>query len=88
MIGVLCDRKARNANRCMDDKKKQQQQQQQQPQPTNKQKQNKQKQNKTKIISIIKGAQSYLFNFFSNFWRFWYHKKAHIFLITHVKFHG
>ena len=32
----------------------------------------------------LKGAQSYLLNF----WRFWYHKKAHIFLLTHVKFHG
>ena len=38
--------------------------------------------------STLKGAQSYLFNFFPNFWRFWYHKKAHIFIITHVKFHG
>ena len=27
------------------------------------------------------------FNFFSNFWRFWYDTKAHIFLITHAKFH-
>ena len=24
------------------------------------------------------------FNIFSNFWRFWYHKKAQIFLITCV----
>ena len=37
---------------------------------------------------IIKGAESYLFNFFSNFRRFWYHKKGHSFLIAHVKFHG
>ena len=35
----------------------------------------------------FKGAQSYLINFFfSNFWRFCYHMKAHIFLITHGKF--
>ena len=32
--------------------------------------------------------QSYFFNFFSNFWRFLYHKKAYIFLITHVEFHN
>ena len=25
---------------------------------------------------------------FSNFWRFWYHKKVHFFLITHGKFHS
>ena len=37
-------------------------------------------------IRMVKGAQSYLFNFFSNFWRFWYHKKAHVFLITHDNF--
>ena len=36
----------------------------------------------------VKGAQSYLFNFYSNFWRFCYHKKAHIFLITHRKFYS
>ena len=34
----------------------------------------------------IKGAQSCLFNFFfPKFWRFCYHEKAHIFLITHDK---
>ena len=37
---------------------------------------------------LIKGAQSDFFNFLKNFWRFWYHKKAHIFLITHGKFHS
>ena len=31
----------------------------------------------------LKGAQSYVFNFFPNFC-----KKVHIFLITHVKFQG
>ena len=37
----------------------------------------------------IKGAQSYFVIFlFQNYWRFWYHKKAHIFLITHVIFYG
>ena len=40
------------------------------------------------ISKSVKGVQSYLFNFFPHFWRFWYHKKAHIFLITDVKFHG
>ena len=35
----------------------------------------------------FKGAQSDCFNLFSNFWRFWYKKKAPVFLITHVKFH-
>ena len=37
---------------------------------------------------IIKGAQSYLYNYFSSFLRFWYHKKTHIFLKTHGKFHS
>ena len=32
--------------------------------------------------------QSYLFNLFSNFWRFCYHKKAHIFLITYGKLYS
>ena len=36
------------------------------------------------MFIIIKGAQSY--PFISNFRRFCYHKKAHIFLITHDKF--
>ena len=35
---------------------------------------------------LFKGAQSYLNKFFPNFWRFCYHKKAHIFLTTHGKF--
>ena len=39
-------------------------------------------------IFLFKEAQSYLFNSFSNFWRFWYHKKAHIFLIIHGKFNS
>ena len=33
-------------------------------------------------------AQSYLFNFFKNFQRFWYHKQAHFFLKTHGKFNS
>ena len=37
---------------------------------------------------MFKAAQSYLFNFFSNFWRICYHKKAHIFLITYGKFNS
>ena len=41
---------------------------------------------KTNMFSL-KGPKSYLFHLFPNFWRFCYHKKAHIFLITHVKFH-
>ena len=32
--------------------------------------------------------RSPIFNFFSNFWRFCYCKKAHIFLITYVKFYS
>ena len=39
-------------------------------------------------IEALKGAQSYLFSIFSNFWRFWYYKDAHIFLITPVKFNS
>ncbi len=31
---------------------------------------------------IVKGARSDCFDFFSNFQRFWYQKKGHIFLIT------
>ena len=34
---------------------------------------------------FLKEALSYLFNIFPNFSRFCYHKKAHIFLITHGK---
>ena len=30
----------------------------------------------------------FFFYFVSNLWRFWYDKKAHIFLITHGKFHS
>ena len=37
--------------------------------------------------SQLKGAQSYFFNFFPNFWRFWYHREAHIFPLNAVKFH-
>ena len=33
-------------------------------------------------------GQSYLFNFFSTFWRFWHQKDAHILLITLVKFYS
>ena len=40
------------------------------------------------FLDILKGAQSYLFNFFPTFGDFDITKKAHIFLITHVKFHG
>ena len=41
------------------------------------------------IAIIVKGAQSYLFNFLKkNFWRFWYHKKGHIFLIALCKFYS
>ncbi len=39
-------------------------------------------------ISLFKGAQSDCFRFFSNFRRFWYQKKAHIFLITPGEFHS
>ena len=40
-----------------------------------------------KIKAKFKGAQSYFFNLFSKFWRFWYNKKAHIFLKTRVEFY-
>ncbi len=36
----------------------------------------------------IKGARSDHFKFFSNFRRFWYQKKACIFLITPGEFYG
>ncbi len=36
----------------------------------------------------IKGARSDCFRFFSNFRRFWYQKKAHIFLITSGEFYS
>ena len=39
-------------------------------------------------VKVFKGAQSDLFNFFSNVWRFWYQKKADIFVTTHDKFHS
>ena len=42
--------------------------------------------NKRMKTDLIKGAQSYFCNIFSNFGRFWYHKKAHIFRITCVEF--
>ena len=31
---------------------------------------------------------SLIFNLFQNLWRHWYHKKIHIFLINHNKFHS
>ena len=38
---------------------------------------------------IIKGTQSDFSTYFSNFWRFWYHRIAHIFLITQdITFHN
>ena len=40
------------------------------------------------VLLMLEGAQSDYFNFFPYIWRFWYHKKAHIFLITHGKFHS
>ena len=39
-------------------------------------------------IRILKEPSPIFSTFFSNFWKFWYHKKAHIFLITYVKFQG
>ena len=39
-------------------------------------------------IRAFKGAQSNLYNCFSNIYRFYYHKKAHTFLIIHGKFHS
>ena len=39
-------------------------------------------------VKWLKEPSPIFSTFFPNFWRFWYHKKTHIFLITHVKFHG
>ncbi len=39
-------------------------------------------------INMIKGARSDCFRFFSHFWRFWYQKKAHIFLISPGEFYS
>ncbi len=36
----------------------------------------------SKVVGTLKGARSDCVRFFSNFRRFWYQKKAHIFLIT------
>ena len=30
----------------------------------------------------------FIFHFFFKLWRFWYHKEAHIFVVTHVKFYS
>ena len=40
--------------------------------------------------NIIPFGKSHIYFsfFFSNFLRFWYHKKAHIILISHGKFHS
>ena len=47
---------------------------------------------KFSMKNAFKGVQSDFFNFYifspQNFWRFLYHKKAYIFLITHVKFYS
>ena len=44
---------------------------------------------KSQYLSLIKEpVWFFLFFFFSIFWRFWYHKKAHIYFITHVKAHS
>ena len=42
--------------------------------------------NKIEISSLL--TEVVLSFFFSNFLRFWYHKKAHIFLVSHGKFHS
>ena len=40
-------------------------------------------------VLVYQRSPSYFFNFFfSNFLRFWYYKKTHIFLITRVKFYS
>ena len=36
----------------------------------------------------LKEPSSIFSTFFSNFWRFCYHKKGHIFFITHGKFYS
>ncbi len=40
------------------------------------------------VLDKIKGARSDHFRFFSNFWGFWYQKKACIFLITSGELYG
>ncbi len=40
------------------------------------------------VSMTLKGARSDCFRFFSNFWRFWYQKKVHIFLITVGEFYS
>ncbi len=40
------------------------------------------------MIPVLKGAQSDCLRFFSNLRRFWYQKKAHIFLITPGEFYS
>ncbi len=40
------------------------------------------------IRLCVKGAWSDCFRFFSNYQRFWYQKKAHIFLITPDEFYS
>ncbi len=42
----------------------------------------------TKKLISLKGSRSNCFRFFSNFWRFCYQKKAHIFLITLGEFYS
>ena len=39
----------------------------------------------TMYIDLLKEPSPIFSTFFSNFWRFWYHKKAHSFLIIHRK---
>ena len=39
-------------------------------------------------IVTFKEARAYFSEFFSNFPKFWYQKKVHIFLITHANFYS
>ena len=42
----------------------------------------------TSIMNFLIKIPIFFFIFFKNLGRFWYHKKAHIFLKTHVKFYS
>ena len=42
----------------------------------------------TALLFALKKPSPIFSTLFSIFWRFWYHKKAHVFLMTHGKFHS
>ena len=54
----------------------------------NKNNDNKIEDKRLKVPLALKELSPIFSTFFSNFWRFRYHKKSHIFLITHSKFYN